>query len=124
MGWIVKSWRLDALAALADAKALDAAKEIVEGAEREARRIERAAQREAADLWTYLGELERFGLETSRLVAERRGELRATEAPQAARPAAPPVAPEEPAGPISVRKGRATLRDSPLSELFRATAPR
>jgi hypothetical protein len=29
----------------------------------------------------------------------------------------------EPTGPISVRKGRATLRDSPLGELFRATGP-
>lgn len=117
MGWIVKSWRRDALAALADTEALDAAQEIVLGAEREARRIERAARREATDVRVYLEELERFGLETARQVAERRRG-------QPAVAPAPPIEPEEPSGPISVRKGRATLRDSPLSELFRATAPR
>jgi hypothetical protein len=123
MGWIVKSWRREALAALADAEALDEAQAIVRAAEREARRIERAAHREASDVRAYLGELERFGVETSRQVAERRGELRA-ERPQPPAEPAPAVAPEEPAGPISVRRGRATLRDSPLGELFRATVPR
>jgi hypothetical protein len=115
MAWIVKSWRRDALAALADAEALDAAQEIVLGAEREARRIERAARREAADADAYLAELERFGHDTREQVAEHRRGLRAE------RPEHVAVVPEEPTGPISVRKGRATLRDSPLSELFRAT---
>ena len=117
MAWIVKSWRRDALAALADAEALDAAREIVLGAEREARRIERGARREAADAAAYLAELERFGHDTrDQVVAHRRGLRRE-------RPERPALVPDEPTGPISVRKGRATLRDSPLGELFRATGP-
>jgi hypothetical protein len=112
MAWIVKSWRREALAALADAEALDAAQEIVHGAEREARRIERSAHREAADAEAYLAELERLGRETLAQVARHRQELRGE--PRA-------LAPVEPATPISVRKGRATLRDSPLTELFRVT---
>jgi hypothetical protein len=112
MAWIVKSWRRDALAALADAEALDAAREIVLGAEREARRIERSARREAADVDAYMAELERFGRDTREQIAAHRRDVR---------PERPAVAPDEPTGPISVRKGRATLRDSPLSELFRAT---
>jgi hypothetical protein len=116
MAWIVKSWRRDALAALADAEALDAAQEIVLGAEREARRIERGARREAADVDAYMAELERFGRETREHVAAQRRALRSE------RPApAGAAVPDEPIGPISVRRGRATLHDSPLSELFRAT---
>jgi hypothetical protein len=112
MAWIVKSWRRDALAALADAEALDAAKEIELAAEREARRIERGARREAADADAYLAELERFGHDTVDQVAAHRRGLRSER---------PALLPDEPAGPISVRKGRARLRDSPLGELFRAT---
>jgi hypothetical protein len=117
MAWIVKSWRRDALAALADAEALDAAQEIVLAAEREARRIERGARREAADVDAYMAELERFGRDTREQVAAHRAGLRSE------RPERPALLPDEPAGPISVRKGRATLRESPLSELFRATEP-
>jgi hypothetical protein len=113
MAWIVKSWRKEALAALADAEALDAAQEIVLGAEREARRIERSARREVADADAYLAELERFGRDTLGQVAAHRG----------ARAGRRALAPEEPAGQISVRRARATLHDSPLSELFRATEP-
>src|SRR4051794_29830675 len=107
MAWIVKSWRREALVALADAEALDAAQEIVLGAEREARRIERSARREVADADAYLAELERFGRETLSQVVAHRGERAGGHA----------VAPDEPPGPISVRRGRARLRDSPLSEL-------
>ena len=121
MAWIVKSWRRDALAALADAEALDAAQEIVLGAEREARRIERGARREAADVDAYMAELERFGRDTREQVAAHRDRLRSEQPERPERPA--PVVPDEPSGPISVRKGRATLRDSPLGELFRATEP-
>jgi hypothetical protein len=124
MAWIVKSWRRDALAALADAEALDAAREIVLGAEREARRIERGARREAADVSAYMAELERFGRDTRGQVAAHRRGLRSAQPERPERPAAArPVVPDEPTGPIRVRKGRATLHDSPLSELFRATEP-
>ncbi|MEA2282795.1 MAG: hypothetical protein QOK21_3402 [Solirubrobacteraceae bacterium] len=124
MAWIVKSWRREALAALADAEALEAAQEIVLGAQREARRIERGARRESADAGAYLAELERFGQDTLAQVAAHRAELRSEPPEQPSRaPEQPALAPEEPPGPISVRKGRASLRDSPLTELFRATEP-
>jgi hypothetical protein len=115
MAWIVKSWRRDALAALADAEALSAAREIVLGAERKARRLERDARREAADADAYLAALERFGRETREQVAAHRRAIR----PE--RPERPELLPDEPDGPISVRRGRASLHDSPLNELFKAT---
>ena len=70
------------------------------------------ARRELADGIAYLEELETFGVLTRRLVREERGELRT--------PPPPPLrAPR-----ITARRGRgrATMRDSPLAELFRATA--
>jgi hypothetical protein len=59
------------------------------------------ARRELADGIAYLEELETFGVLTRRLVREKRAELRGHE--------------------IRVTRRRATLRDSPLAELFRAT---
>ena len=70
------------------------------------------ARRELADGIAYLEELETFGVLTRRLVREKRAELRT--------PPPPPVAPR-PAPRITARRGRATLHDSPLGELFRAT---
>lgn len=102
MGWVVTSWRSEALAALADAEARAAARDVVVAAEREARRLNRGAARE-------LEALERLGVQTRAAVRRRRGELRATP------PAAAPARAAKP-------NGRATLRDSPLAELFRATA--
>ena len=67
------------------------------------------ARRELADGIAYLEELETFGVLTRRLVREKRAELRT-----------PPPAPR-PAPRITARRGRATLHDSPLGELFRAT---
>jgi hypothetical protein len=94
MGWIVTSWRSDALAA----------------AEREARRVSRGAAREVADARAYLDALERFGADTRAEVRRQRVALRTDGAG-----AATPVA--------SRRKtARASLRESPLTELFRATA--
>jgi hypothetical protein len=109
MAWIVTSWRSEALAA----------------AEREARRIKRDAAREAADAEAYLAALERFGLDTRGEIRRRRHELRADATPnRGPRPAAAPNRGPRPAaapnrGP---RPGRARLRESPLTELFRATA--
>lgn len=59
------------------------------------------ARRELADGIAYLEELETFGVLTRRLVREKRAGLRGPE--------------------IRVTRRRATLRDSPLAELFRAT---
>jgi hypothetical protein len=68
------------------------------------------ARRELADGIAYLEELETFGVLTRRLVREKRAALRAP---------APVVPP--PARRITARRGRATMRDSPLADLFRAT---
>jgi hypothetical protein len=75
----------------------------IQAAEREARRLLRGAQREVADADAYLAELERFGEETRATVRARRRETGEHEE-------------------ISVRRTeRASMRDSPLAELFRAT---
>ena len=71
-----------------------------------------SARRELADGIAYLEELETFGVLTRRLVREKRAALHT--------PPPPPVAPR-PAPRITARRGRARMRDSPLSELFRAT---
>jgi hypothetical protein len=81
MGWVVKSWRVDAQ--------------------------QIAAGREVADARAYLDALEQVGVETRRQVREHRRALRSAD-PQ---PAPVPRAPR-----------RAVLRESPLTELFRATA--
>ena len=93
MAWKVTSWRSEALVA----------------ADREARRITRNATREVADAADYLAALEHFGVETRGEVRRRRLELRADDPGAAARAPRP-------------RHGRARLRESPLIELFRATA--
>ena len=79
--------------------------EALAAAERQARRVRRATRRETADAGAYLRVLEELG-----------GELR--DDVRAHRRKAPP----EPApGEITARKGRATLHDSPLGELFKST---
>ena len=62
-----------------------------------------AVREELADGVAWLEELETFGVLTRRLVREKRAELR------------------DPVGVITASRGRARLRDSPVSELFRAT---
>ena len=75
----------------------------VQAAEREARRLVRHAQREVADADAYLAELERFAEQTRVDVQARRRTATAGEE-------------------ITVRRTeRASMRDSPLAELFRAT---
>jgi hypothetical protein len=85
MGWVVKSWRVDA-------------QQIAQ----------EAALREVADACAYLDVLEQMGVDTRHQVQQQRLALRAPA------PAAP--------APASRRPGRAVLRESPLTELFRATA--
>ena len=77
------------------------------------RMVSDAARRELADGIAYLEELETFGVLTRRLVREKRAELPSPAPP----PPAPVAAPR-----ITARRGRATMRESPLAELFRATA--
>jgi hypothetical protein len=95
VGWVVKSWRGETLA-----------RETLAAAEHEARRLRCDAVREYIDAAAYLEELERFGEQT---LADVRGRRRLVRPPEAA-----PVP----------RRARATMRNSPLGELFRATAPR
>jgi len=101
MGWVVKTWRVE---------------DALRAAERETRRLGRIAARETADAAAHLDALEQVGEETLRMVRARRA---------GARPEARlVVAPE----PLTVRARRnprrASLRESPLNDLLKATADR
>ncbi|MDX6345641.1 MAG: hypothetical protein QOF84_431 [Streptomyces sp.] len=117
MGWVVKSWSVERLAELADAVAREAARQTVLDAEREARVLGRGAAREVADAIAYLEVLEQLGVQTRLAVERQRGLVRAEPAP-----GPEPAAEAAPVGPAPTRRRRATLHDSPLTELFRATA--
>lgn len=105
MGWVVTSWKTERLALLLVAEAVETAAQVRRVAERDARRLHQAATREAADATAYLLALEELGVQTREAVrCRRRAESQPSDAP--------------------ARVGRATLHDSPLAELFRATASR
>jgi hypothetical protein len=118
MSWVVKAWK----------------PELLQAAEREARRLRRAAGREADDAAAYLLVLEDLGIALREDVRRQRRaqEPRPLPIPEK-RPAAaaPPAPAAEPAlvrhpKPAEVRATpsrppRASLHDSPLSELFRVT---
>jgi hypothetical protein len=112
MPWVVTSWRTDRLEALLG----DRAGDIVAAAERDARRVTRVAARERADAAAYLDALERLGEETLAAV-------RAQRRPRPAAPAQEEIRVLDARPPRRARAGRASLRESPLVELFRATTP-
>jgi hypothetical protein len=142
MGWVVKDVRFD----LAEAIRADA--------ERDARRVRRAAARTARDVAAELAVLEQLAGDLRRAVRRRRlataasapapaarpGSVRAPSAHAAAahptsaaagadparRQIAPPAAAHSTAtrNPSPRRGGRASMRSSPLAELFRATDAR
>ena len=126
MGWVVKQWRPEGVAALLGEQAREAAREVREAAEREARRWQRTARRERSVADDELQRLEELGGELLQRVRLHREDLRG------------PVA-AEPADPLAIavrdlrrpaRPGpRSRLRDSPLAGLFaasqrRSTTPR
>ena len=103
MAWVVTAFKPAVLAA----------------AEREARRRTRAADREVADAAAYLTVLEELGAEVrERVRGQQRALPRPLQIPEK-RPAA--AAPEPAPGATTASRGRATMRDSPLGELFRST---
>ena len=118
MGWVVKRWRPEAVAAMVGEQAREAAREVREAAEREARRWQRTARRERAVADDELQWLEGMGEELLQRVRLHREGLRT--------PA--------PAGPLGIevrdlrrpaRLGaRSRLRDSPLAGLFAASGRR
>lgn len=118
MGWVVKSWHPEKLAEFLGERAREAGREVLEAAEREARRWHRVARRERAVADDELQRLEALG---EQLLCEVRRERTLVRGGEPAPPAALPV--------ISARdlrtqhrpSRRARLRDSPLAELFRAT---
>jgi hypothetical protein len=119
MGWVVKEVRFD----LAEAIRADA--------ERDARRVRRAAARTACDIAAELAALERLATDLRSAVRRRRAPAAPARAgtprpaPAAPRRAATPrPAPAPPRPPSPRRGGRATMRSSPLAELFRATDAR
>jgi hypothetical protein len=121
MTWVVKRWRMEGLERVLCEEAVEAARAASAAAERDARRAQRAADRTAADATAQLAELERLGLELHASVR------RARSRPDVAQPAAPPDSSTPAPAPVVVvasrrrRHGRASLRGSSLSELFRAT---
>jgi hypothetical protein len=147
MGWVLKSWRPGALAALAADAADDGARRTLADAERSARRALRRAGRELAALESVAehargevraerGRLRGAGQEPAPFGARRPaapalddgrrperapallGEPRPAPAPGEALPlVARDIRPARPA-----RPRRAVVRESPLAELFRATA--
>jgi hypothetical protein len=125
MGWVVKEVRFD----LADAIRADA--------ERDARRVRRAAARTARDVAAELAVLEQLATDLRRAVRRRRATVaparagarrpppaRLSARPATARAAAPRPAPATPGASSARRDGRASMRSSPLAELFRATDAR
>jgi hypothetical protein len=122
VAWVVTSWRIEELERMLSAEtraALDATRA---AADRDARRVRRAADRTAADAAAQLEALERLGVELRETVRHARGSSRPgeTRAP-APRTAAPGVLAAVPAA--RRRPGRASMRSSALGELFRATTP-
>jgi hypothetical protein len=113
MGWVVKTWRVE---------------DELRAAEREVRRSGRIAARELADAAAHLDALEAFGIETLECARARRAAVRsqpvAAPAPQPAAVPPPVVVPE----PLQVRArrgpARASMRDSPLTDLFRSSPAR
>jgi hypothetical protein len=128
MPWVVTSWRTDRLAELVDEQAREAAAAIVTSAEREARRIRRTAEREAADARAYLSELEGLASETLEHVRVVRRDRTVAPSEHVMAPPDARVAPvrtvEPPRPAPRPRRARATMRESPLTELFRSTAVR
>ena len=106
MAWTVKAWKPEVLAA----------------AERDARRVRREARREATDATAYLLVLEDLAAQLREDARGRRRDLAPTPLPIPRKRPAPPPPPDPEPGEITARKGRATLRDSPLGDLFRATS--
>jgi hypothetical protein len=127
MGWVVKEVRFD----LAEAIRADA--------ERDARRVRRAAARTARDVAAELAVLEQLAGDLCRAVHRRRRAPAGVARPAAARPESARPAPARPAAahpdiaraaaaratpvrtPSPRRGSRASMRSSPLAELFRAT---
>ena len=120
MAWVVKAWKPEPLQA----------------AEREARRLRRAAGREAADAAAYLVALEDLAAELREGIRRRRRgqapeplpipEKRPASAPAQEAAPTPTPEPEPQPQPGEIRAtqawpGRASMRDSPLSDLFRST---
>jgi len=152
MGWVVKQWRTEGLEALLADEALAAVRAARATADRDARRAHRIAGRTSASAAAELERLERLAVELKASVRGQRaavrsgapvdgaGVARAVAGPRvvadaaavagppvvadAAAVADPPAAPATPAAaPRRRRPARASLRGSPLAELFRATAP-
>lgn len=118
MGWVIKSWHPEKLAELLRDQAREAGREVLQAAEREARRWHRVARRERAVADDELQQLEALGEQLLCDVRRERASVRGGE------PAPPAPIPEIVAHDLRGARGvsrRSRLRDSPLAELFRAT---
>jgi hypothetical protein len=134
VGWVVKEWSSEGLERLLAERSLAAVRAARQSAERDARRARRIADRTAAHADARLEALEALGHELRIAVRAQRTALRggssaAPPAPPAPAPAPTPLArPGRPVGappPGSARReGRASMRSSALTQLFRPTEPR
>jgi hypothetical protein len=128
MGWVVKRWRTGGLERLLAEDARAAAHAAREAAGRDARRARRAADRAVAEAAAELAALERVGVGLQARVRVKRDALRTRRARSASAQVAHAVVPGSgaaaaPVVPMTARRrvARASLRDSALRELFRAT---
>lgn len=119
MGWVIKTWHAEGLAALVSEHSRHAARHVMQTAERDARRIRRTVERERLRTQGDLQQLEALGGELLLGVRERRDATRWSGGPG---PDGPP-APELRVRDLRSRpaRGRSRLRASPLAELFRPT---
>jgi hypothetical protein len=115
MGWVITTWHTDRLAALLDADTREAADDVVRRADRDARRLRRAARRETGGVAAALEALERLGSEALDDVRLQRGRWR----DDGARPA--PTRPRSgAAAPISARVRRADALGRLTADVRRA----
>jgi hypothetical protein len=129
VGWVIKDWSSDGLERLLADRALDALRATRQAADRDARRARRVAARTAAEADARLDALESLARELQLGVRTHRAALRTSARGDTAdaRPDAVPWPPPTPIGPgpgATRRGARASMRSSPLTELFRPTEPR
>jgi hypothetical protein len=118
MGWVVKEWRPEGVAALAAGQTHEAGQAVASAAEREARRMQRAMDREQRAGEAWLSELEALGSELRERVRGQRRSLRAGARRD------DPRRPDVTGAAVGTNGRRSRLRDSPLASLFQATERR
>jgi hypothetical protein len=129
VGWVVKDWSSDGIERLLADRALDGLRATRQAADRDARRARRVAGRAAAEADARLEALESLARQLQLAVRTHRAELRMGAPADSGNvrlvpPPGPALTAIEPGPGATRRDGRASMRSSPLTELFRPTEPR